>query len=347
MIPQVELAPGYTIPRVILGGWQLSAGHSDTRVTRDEIFATWDEAMDRSLNTFDCADIYTGVEALIGEYVRRRLAAGTAVPQVHTKFVPDLPALPTIDRRYVETIINRSLSRLGVQQLDLVQFHWWDYQIPGYRDVFGWLTDLVTVGKVRAVGLTNFDTERTRELLALGDPITSTQVQYSIIDQRPARSLDRVAQGSRVGLLCYGAVAGGFLTDRWLGAPAPTVVENRSLTKYRLIIEDGGGWEWFQGVLAALDRVAKRHRSTVAAVAIRWVLDRRAVAAAIVGTRHRGHFDTIEAACQLVLTERDRAEMAAATGKHPGPAGDVYTAERGPGPHADIMRYDLNSKAAD
>jgi aryl-alcohol dehydrogenase-like predicted oxidoreductase len=170
-------------------------------------------------------------------------------------------------------------------------------------------------------------------------------VQYSVIDQRPGQGLDRVAQGNRIGLLCYGTVAGGFLSDRWLGAAQPAAVENRSLTKYQLIIDDGGGWDWFQGVLAALGRVAARHRSTIAAVALRWVLDRRAVAATIVGTRQRGHFDTIEAAFQLTLTERDRAEIGTATGKHPGPAGDVYTAERSPGKHAEIMRYDLNSQA--
>ena len=62
MIPLIELAPGYSIPRVILGAWQLSLGHSDLAGDRDTIFSTWDRALDHGLNTFDCADIYTGVE---------------------------------------------------------------------------------------------------------------------------------------------------------------------------------------------------------------------------------------------------------------------------------------------
>jgi aryl-alcohol dehydrogenase-like predicted oxidoreductase len=143
-------------------------------------------------------------------------------------------------------------------------------------------------------------------------------------------------------------VAGGFLSERWLGAPEPAAWENRSLVKYRLIIEDVGGWERFQAILRALDAVARRHGVSIAAVALRWVLDRPAVAAAIVGTRHRGHFESIEAAFRISLTDEDRAEIGSATGEDPGPPGDVYQAERVPGGrHSTIMRYDLNARAGD
>jgi aryl-alcohol dehydrogenase-like predicted oxidoreductase len=348
VITTVELAPGYRIPRVILGGWQLSAGHSAGSAGRDQVFETWDRAETLGLNTLDCADIYTGVEALIGEYVRRRRAAGQALPQVHTKFVPDLAALPTIDRRYVRRVVERSLDRLGLERLDLVQFHWWEYAVPGYREALGWLGDLTREGKIRLVGLTNFDEPRTRELLEMGIPIATTQVQYSVLDQRPARGLARLASENEIGLLCYGTIAGGFLSDRWLGAPEPADWENRSLVKYRLIIEEVGGWGRYQTILAALATVAARHDVSIAPVAIGWVLDRPSVAAAIVGTRGGGHLDSIEAALRLRLTEADRAEIAQATGPNPGPAGGVYEVERMPGgKHAEIMRYDLNARAGD
>ncbi|MEI3012244.1 MAG: aldo/keto reductase [Sutterella seckii] len=61
-------------------------------------------------------------------------AAGLSLPKIHTKFVPDLKDLAHIDRAYVERIITRSLSRLGVERLDMVQFHWWDYEVPGMVD---------------------------------------------------------------------------------------------------------------------------------------------------------------------------------------------------------------------
>ena len=348
MIPLVEIAPAYSIPRIILGGWQLSAGHSVAAVDRDAIFGLWDEALDRGLNTIDCADIYTGVEALIGEFVRRRRAAGVALPQVHTKLVPDRASLGSLDRHYVERIVDRSLARLAVDRLDLVQLHWWDYAVPGYLDALGWLSDLVRGGKIRSVGLTNFNTGRLQECLTVGLPIASLQLQYSALDQRPARSLEKVAVANRIAMLAYGTLAGGFLTDRWLGQPEPAEPENRSLVKYRLVIAEMGGWKAFQKVLACLAAIASRSEVPTAAVAIRMVLERRGVAAAIVGCRKREHLRMIDSVFNWSLTEADVAQLSQATGPSPGPAGDVYDAERATeGPHAAIMRYDLNSMAKD
>ncbi len=348
MIPLTTLGPEYQIPRIILGGWQLAAGHSAGPTDQTSIFEFWDRCLDRGLNTFDCADIYTGVEALIGAYGRRRRAGGQSRPQVHTKFVPDLDALATIDRRYVERIVDRSLTRLGVDQLDLVQFHWWDYQVPGYLETLGLLDDLRRDGKLRLIGLTNFDTPGLRALAATGIPIASIQLQYSILDQRPARGLSAAAQGAGIPLLCYGTVAGGFLSDRWLGVDAPTEAENRSLVKYRLIIDEIGGWLAFQRVLETLRQIADKQTASIAQVAIAFVLGQPGIAAAIVGARHGGHLDELERAAGLHLDQGDRATISAAIGPVPGPPGDVYTAERAPGGrHAAIMRYDLNARAID
>ena len=343
MIPRIELGSGYSIPRVVLGGWQHSTGHSEAGIEESDLFALWDRFQDAGADTFDCADIYTGVESLIGRYLNSRRRRGLSIPQVHTKFVPDRSALPTLDRRYVERIIDRSLLRLGLDRLDLVQLHWWDYEVGGCQDALGWLDDLRRDGKIRLLGLTNFDTRRLGELLATGLPIASLQLQYSVIDQRPARQLVRRAVANDVALLCYGTLAGGFLSPAWLGVPAPTVPANRSLVKYRLVIDESGGWDWYQGVLEALDRVGRRHDAALDTVALRWVLDREGVAAAIVGARRERHLVALDAAVRLDLTPEDQATIAAAAGADPGPPGDVYSAERdSSGPHAGIIRYDLN-----
>jgi aryl-alcohol dehydrogenase-like predicted oxidoreductase len=89
---------------------------------------------DAGIVTFDCADIYIGVEELVGrfraEYAARRGAAAQARLKVHTKFVPDLPMLPRMSRGCVQSVIDRSLQSRP-RRLDLVQFHWWDYAVPG------------------------------------------------------------------------------------------------------------------------------------------------------------------------------------------------------------------------
>jgi aryl-alcohol dehydrogenase-like predicted oxidoreductase len=341
MIPRVELATGYTISRVLKGGWQLAVGHG--AVDPAGALEDMDRFADAGVTTFDCADIYTGVESLIGDWLRDR--RGAAI-QVHTKYVPDLDRLPGHSRADVARGVDRSLARLGVDRLDLVQLHWWDYDIPGYVDAALWLDELRRAGKIRNVAVTNFDQRHLTEVIAAGVPIVSHQVQYSVIDRRPAHGVAGQCAGHGVGLLCYGALAGGFLSERYLGQPAPGApLENRSLVKYRLVIDEFGGWERFQHLLGALGRVAARHDVGIGAVAIRWVLDQPGVAGVIVGARHARHLDQIQHACTLTLDDDDRATISRAQSSSTGPLGDVYDLERVKGgPHAAVMKYSLGKE---
>lgn len=336
------LAVGYSVPEVIAGAWQLSEGHSARGVDRDAQFATWDLLADHGCDTLDCADIYTGVEALIGDY--RAARPGRRV-QVHTKFVPDRDALASVDHAYVTRIIDRSLARLRTDTLDLVQFHWWRYDVPGMVDVAGMLHDLQRAGKIRQLAITNSNTEWTRALLDAGIPIVSTQVQYSVLDRRPAAQLAPLAVARGMHLLCYGSVAGGFLGESWRGVDAPVgEFENRSLIKYRLVIDDCGGWSAFQRLLEVLNDIAAAHGVGIANVAQRWVLDQPGVGAVIVGFRGEASARRTLQTLGLVLSDDDRAQLDGVLATMPMPAGDVYDAERDPqSVHAGIIRYNLNT----
>ncbi len=231
-------------------------------------------------------------------------------------------------------------------RLDLVQLHWWDYDVPGCVDAALWLDELRRAGKIRHVGVTNFDCQRLGEIVAAGVPVLSHQVQYSALDRRPAGDMAAFCSTHGIHLLCYGALAGGFLSERYLGATDPVEpLENRSLVKYRLIVEEFGGWARFQQLLASLQRVAARHAVGLSAVAIRWQLDQPGVSGVIVGARHARHVDRIAQACGIELDATDRAEIAKARAASSGPAGDVYTLERVKGGrHASVMRYTLNQR---
>jgi aryl-alcohol dehydrogenase-like predicted oxidoreductase len=342
-VERSSLAPGYDIARLLKGGWQLAGGHGavDGVGALDDM----DRFVDAGITTFDCADIYTGVEALIGEWLARRRVRGDERPvQIHTKYVPDIDRLPTHSRSDVERGIDRSLSRLGVERLDLVQLHWWDFDIPGYVDAAGWLDALRRAGKIRNVGLTNFDAPRFMEVVGSGIPIVSHQVQYSVLDRRPAATMAALGREHGVGLLCYGALAGGFLGDRYRGAPEPAPpLENRSLVKYRLIIDEFGGWDAFQEMLACVARIGERHHVSAGTVALRWVLDQAGVSAVIVGARHSRHLDAAVRAFTFALDDEDRADIARVQAGSIGPSGDVYALEREKGGrHAAVMRYSLN-----
>jgi aryl-alcohol dehydrogenase-like predicted oxidoreductase len=342
-VETIELAPGFRISRLLRGGWQLAGGHGP--VDRERAIADIAAFVERGVFTFDCADIYTGVEELIGEFRRRGDPELVRRLKVHTKLVPDLAALPSIDRAYVTRIVDRSLRRLGMERLDLVQLHWWDYGVPGWLETAGWLVELQQAGKIDRIGATNFDTARTAAILDAGVPLVSMQVQHSLLDDRPERGL--VGLGARTGLklLCYGTLAGGFLTERWLGEPEPIdLAANRSLVKYKLIIDELGGWELFQSLLLTLQRIAARHGASIANVATRWVLDRPQVAGVVVGARYADHLADTLRACDLTLEVEDRAAIAAVLAERRGPLGDCYELERDrEGRHGRIMRYDLNA----
>ena len=347
MIEHFDLGGGYLVSRIIKGGWQLAAGHSAS-VSPDPVADMLAFAR-QGIDTFDCADIYTGVESLVGEFLARNRAGADPIPvRVHTKYVPDLDRLPGLTRRDVERIIDRSLRRLGQERLDMVQFHWWDTGIPGYLQVAGWLQELQQAGKIDRLSLTNFNTRATRAILEAGIPLTTTQVQYSLLDTRPAKSLAELCAGNGMHLLCYGTLAGGFLGDRWLGAPDPLTnsdtLENRSLTKYRLIIEEAGGWGLFQSLLKTLAAIGRRHGVGIAAVAARWVLEQPRVAAVIVGARDARHLDRYADWFGFSLDERDRREIDAARAELTVPPGDVFDLERDrSGRHGRIMKYNLGT----
>src|SRR5258708_6828490 len=151
-----------------------------------------------------------------------------------------------------------------------------------------------------------------------------------------------------VALLCYGTVAGGFLSERWIGQPEPTAaLANRSLVKYQLIIEDFGGWALFQELLRVLASVARKHSTDVASVATRTILDRPRVAAAIVGATNTVHLAAHARIAALRLEAADFAAIEAVTARRRGPLGDVYELERDrTGRHGGIMKYDLNTPAS-
>src|SRR5471030_1245136 len=202
----IDLAPGYRISLLLKGGWQLAGGHGS--VDREAAIADMAAYYEGGITTFDCAYIYTGVEEMIGEFRRGYLARNGRESlrdlRVHTKYVPDLATLPTLDRQQVERTIDRSLVRLNVERLDLVQFHWWDYNVPRYLETAHWLKELQRAGKIEHLGGTNFDTAHTRELIESGVPLLSMQVQYSLLDQRPASALAAYGKQTGMKLLCYG-----------------------------------------------------------------------------------------------------------------------------------------------
>ena len=345
---RTRLRDDYSVSKVIKGGWQLAGGHGS--VDEQKAIADMRDFVSAGITTFDCADIYAGVEELIGKFLKKHkpdFNSGELPPvQIHTKYVPDLCELATISKTDTEKIIDRSLKRLGVERLDLVQFAWWDYSVPRYVDVCLQLVDLQKAGKIRFIGATNFNLASLREMLDAGCPLITNQVQYSVFDDRPAGQMQDFVQQHNMSYLCYGSVAGGFLTEKYLGAMQRKYSENRSLVKYQLIMEEAGGFDQFQHLLQVLKNIADEHNTQIAEVAAQYVLQQKAVSAVIIGARNTRHLQTLKNLAGLELEAAEIAEIRSVIDSKPGIPGDVYDIERDrDGPHGRIMKYNLNQVA--
>ena len=281
-----NLSDDLGICRILNGMWQVSGAHGriDPRAAIRSMF----DYIDAGFTTWDLADHYGPAEDFIGEF-RRQLVSqrgpeALAGLQAFTKWVPR-PGPMT--RQAVEGNIDISRQRMGMDRLDLLQFHWWDYRDERYLDALSHLADLRDEGRIREVALTNFDTQRMRDIADHGIRIVSNQVQYSLIDRRPEVAMTGFCGEQGSSLLAYGTVCGGLLTDRYLGRPEPTRAElnTASLGKYKQMIDAWGGWSLFQQLLSTLRDIADKHEASIANVAVRYVLDRPAVAGVIVGAR--------------------------------------------------------------
>ncbi|MEO1202085.1 MAG: aldo/keto reductase [Pseudomonadota bacterium] len=338
-VPRVELRPGYSIARIINGCWQLTPDHGGGPGAENAVLERFAELVEHGFTTFDCADIYEGTEAMLGRF-RRTLADPDAI-QVHTKFVPDKATLAELDDATIDAVIDRSRQRLGVDALDLVQFHWWDYAVPGLERLYDRLLNAQSEGRIRYIGVTNFSTPMLTKLLDQNPSVVSMQVQYSLLDRRPERQMAAACVDADVGMLAFGALAGGFLSDRYLGQPPPEA-PNRSLTKYRLIIDAAGGWDAFQSLLGTLAEVGSKHGATIDQVAARWVLDRSGVSAVILGIGSRSRAAENQRIGQLALDDADLSAIDACLDNMPIPDGEPYDLERDPeGVHSGIIRTNL------
>ena len=341
------LTPDYEISRVINGCWQLSEGHSlGGALDMEDVRRAFHMLVDRGFTTFDCADIYTGAEDFIGSFVaelKRTPGRSPREIQIHTKYVPDLDRLEAVSLADTERIIDRSLRRLNVERLDLVQFHWWDYGIPRYVEVAGHLARLREKGKIRNIGVTNYDTEHLSALVDAGIPVVSIQSQYSMFDRRPERGQLEYCRKRGIAMFCYGTLSGGFLSEKYLGR-AGFAPETRSQVKYMQVIEDSLGLAGMQRLLALLKQIADGHGASVSNVATRYILQQPGVAAAIVGVRNSRHVADNERLFEFQLTDAELSAIRALLDEYPSLEGDPYTLERTSPRYRGIIKMKLNGE---
>jgi aryl-alcohol dehydrogenase-like predicted oxidoreductase len=260
--------------------WQVAGGHG--RINPQAAIEEMIRYHNAGFTTWDLADIYGPAEDFIGDFYRKLPEQERQKVQALTKWVPDPQR---ITRQITQGSIDRSLRRMGLDSLDLIQFHWWDYNNPYYIDALKYLSDLRDEGKIKNIGLTNFDTERMQIMKEAGLKIVSNQIQYSIIDRRPEVHMAKFCHDNNMSMLAYGTICGGLLSERYLGKPEPHDLDTASLRKYKQMLDAWGGWELFQDLLSVLNEIAQKHKVSIANIATRYILDKPAVGGVIIGVR--------------------------------------------------------------
>lgn len=202
-----------------------------------------------------------------------------------------------------------SLRRLGVERIDLYQFHWPDESGVPIEDSWAEMARLVEAGKVRLAGLSNFTTPLLGRCEALRH-VDSLQSPYSLIRRGLADREIPWCREHGTGVLCYSPMQSGILTESFSKAR----VESLAPDDWRRKSPEFGEPKLSMNIALrdALRPIAQRHGTTVSVVAVAWTLSTPGVTAAIVGARSAQQVDGWIDAGRITLTPDDLAEIGAA-----------------------------------
>jgi aryl-alcohol dehydrogenase-like predicted oxidoreductase len=284
-------------------GWQFAWGAQDDRESIDAIR----EALEAGINWIDTAAVY-GLghsEAVVAgalDGMQRR-------PYVFTKCSMVWYEHGEIGHRLKADSIRRecetSLRRLKVDAIDLYQIHWPD---PDEDIEEGWATlaALQQEGKVRYIGVSNFNVEQMRRAQAIA-PITSLQPRYSLVHREAEAEVLPYAAREHIGVIAYSPMASGLLTgamtrERIAGLPPDDWRKRHADFQEPQLSRN-------LRLVRLLHAIGRLHERTPAEVAIAWVLHNPAITGAIVGARRPSQVRGVVGAAELHLSPRELAEV--------------------------------------
>jgi len=285
------------------GGWEFAWGGQNDR----DSVAAIREALDAGINWIDTAAVYGLGHS--EEMVARALEGIRDRPYVFTKCSMVWDESRQIGHSLNGDSIRReceaSLRRLKVDAIDLYQIHW---PVPAEDIEEGWTTmaKLKEEGKVRHIGVSNFDVGQLRRALAIA-PITSLQPPYSLIHREVEKEILPFAARKQIGVIAYSPMASGLLT----GAMTRERIDKLPADDWRRNHRD------FQEPLLSrnlrlvrlLKAIGTHHGCTPAEVAVAWVLHNLAVTGAIVGARKPGQITGVLGAAGLRLSPKEVGEI--------------------------------------
>jgi aryl-alcohol dehydrogenase-like predicted oxidoreductase/enamine deaminase RidA (YjgF/YER057c/UK114 family) len=300
------------IPRVIIGLWQIAdIERKNANFNPASVVENMEAYLDAGLNFFDMADHYGSAEIIAGLLYKKRKEEGKSLPVLATKWVPK-PGHNSKD--IVKDAVTLALNRLQVNQLDLLQFHAWDYTDPSWIETMFYLDELRKEGYIKALGVTNMDTVHLKMAIDSNIPIVSNQISHSLFDQRAVNKMIPYCLENKVRVLCYGTVAGGFFSNKWLGKVEPSIenLPTWSLMKYKRFQEEVCDWKQFQDLLKQLDGISKQLDLSIAQLASLYIKEEFHCNSVIIGARlgELEHITENKQVSNMGLDEESKLEIA-------------------------------------
>jgi aryl-alcohol dehydrogenase-like predicted oxidoreductase len=305
------------------GGWAFGWGPQDDR----DSIRTMRHALESGINWIDTAPVY-GLghsEEVVGQLLRE-LPPGER-PYVFTKCGlvwdserPMVQASRILEPASIRKECEDSLRRLGVERIDLLQFHWPDQTGTPLEDSWGQMMRLVEEGKIRWAGVSNFDIELLERCEPIGH-VQSLQPPFSLVRRGFAGAELPWCNEHGTGVIGYSPLQSGIFTDKWTIERVNQLADDdwrRASAEFQ-----SPNVERNLALRDALKEIAERHGTTLSAVAVAWTLAWPGVTGAIVGARTPEQVDGWLDAATLVLAPTDLDDIAAAikrTGAGTGPA---------------------------
>ena len=305
-------------------GWPFSWGPQDD----SESIATMRHALELGINWIDTAAVY-GLghsEEIVGKLLRdlpfsERPLVFTKCGLIWDDHSPLQPAkrvlIPASIRRECEI----SLRRLGVEQIDLYQFHWPNNCGTPIEDAWAEMALLINEGKVRAAGVSNFDVALLERCEALHH-VESLQPPFSLINRAAGEREIPWCKNHNTGVICYSPMQSGLLTD---GFSASRIAQMAGEDWRRKAVD------FLEPKLSrnlalrdALRPIARRHSTSISSVAIAWTLYWPGLTGAIVGARTPAQVDGWIQGAALQLTPEDQSEITAAIARTQAGAGPAH-----------------------
>ncbi len=287
-----------------LGTWAIGGkfwGHTDEA----EAIAAIQKAIDSGVNLIDTAPIYGEghSEEVVGKAVKGRRHQVIVATKCGVRFKgPDL--VHDLTPKSIRKELEVSLKLLDTDVIDLYQCHFPDPDTP-IEDTMQEMTKMKAEGKIRAIGVSNFDAALLKKAQKVAQ-IASNQVQYSMLNREIENELIPFCLEQNIGILAYGPMGGGILTGKF--KQKPKFEEGDARTWFYNYYEEPL-WSKVQALLKELEKIAERHGSPVAHVAINWVRQQPGITSALVGARSPQQAEANAAAGSWQLSSEELASI--------------------------------------